>query len=66
MHKDIDASHPNYSALKVNYKFDQITTNYETLEGVLDQQTPLYGVPQLKSYNGRILKTLPPLQQDPT
>jgi hypothetical protein len=56
MHKDVDASHPNYSALKVNYKFDQITTSYETLEGVLDQQTPLYGVPQLKNYNGAHFK----------
>jgi hypothetical protein len=56
MHKDVDASHPNYSALKVNYTFDQITTNYETLEGVLEQQTPLYGVPQLKSFNGKHFK----------
>jgi hypothetical protein len=56
MHKDVDASHPNYSALKVNYTFDQITTNYETLEEVLEQQTSLYGVPQLKSFNGKHFK----------
>jgi len=66
MHKDIDATHPNYSALKVNYKFNQVTTNYETLEGVLAQQTPLYGIPQLKSYNGKHFKNFTPLQQDPT
>ena len=56
MHKDVDASHPNYSALKANYKFDQITPEYQTLEEISNEQTALYGVPQLKSYNGSHFK----------
>ena len=56
MHKDIDASHPNIEDLKVNYKFDEVTSGYETPEVVSSTNTSLYGVPQLRHYNGEHFK----------
>tara|TARA_B100000795_G_scaffold258238_1_gene232171 strand:+ start:7635 stop:11066 length:3432 start_codon:yes stop_codon:yes gene_type:complete len=56
MHRDVDASHPSFSDLKLNYRFDEVSTNYETLEAVTAQQTPLYGIPQLKNFQGEHFK----------
>ncbi|MGK0385468.1 MAG: hypothetical protein ACI849_000070 [Patiriisocius sp.] len=52
MFKDVDASHPNFADLKVNYKFDEVTSGYETPEVISATNTTLYGVPQLRSFKG--------------
>lgn len=56
MHKDVDASHPNFTDLKVYYKFNTTTPDYKTPENVSATNTPLYGVPQLRNYKGAHFK----------
>ncbi|EDM45289.1 hypothetical protein SCB49_05767 [unidentified eubacterium SCB49] len=52
MHKEVDASHPNYSDLKVNYTFDVSTPDFKTPEAISATNSPLTGVPQKQSYKG--------------
>lgn len=56
MHKYVDVSHPNYADLKVNYLFDNSTPDYKTLESVSGNNSTTYGVPQLRSYQGKHFK----------
>ncbi len=65
MHKDVDATHPDYADLKVNYKFDEVTAAYETPEVISSQLTKMYGVPQKRSYNGAHIKNFTPGTQRP-
>ena len=65
MHKEVDASHPDYTDLRVNYKFDESTPAHQTPEEISSELSTLYGIPQKRSYNGDHFKNFTPGNQRP-
>ncbi len=65
MQKDVDASHPDYSDLRVHYKFDELTPAHQTPEEISSELSTVYGIPQKRSYNGNHFKNFSPGNQRP-